>query len=338
MPSVVFHYLITSSMLGAALCQGHKSDPAVVKQATIWHNVLADAMSGPWPSRNIARGEITPPIFFSADICPTLDAAGDEMPINKHGKQRAKAIHSVGSVGKVKFVSKGSNYTGIFEGAKYGIIRISHGLEPAPGIYDPGFGMALKFLRDGVESATVVSRYRNLSQKSWNLFAEDLSNHYIGRGFLDIQHAVKNAQASPYISYVGLSNLARYGENGKRIPDTEVNFPYKLVFRPTGKISFPDEYHGDLEVDLASIDSGSVLWDVYAWDNPTELGGREEQVGSLILTSPLVPSLYGDTKLFFRHQDMRDDLKLRPEWVKFTSAHGFLFGVQSKCARDKIIF
>merc|ERR1711936_907268 len=120
------------------------------------------------------------------------------------------------------------------------------------------------------------------------------------------------AQASPNTGQVGLSDMARYGEDGKYIPDNLVSYPYKLVFKPTGKIAFRDEYHGELQDDLKSIEEDTTLWEVHAWGDPAELG-------DIVLTSPLVRSLYGDTKLFFRHQDMRDDFKLRPEWEEFTS-------------------
>jgi len=271
----------------------------------------------------------TPPEFFSFDPCPTFDALGDELPSG-----RRRITHAVGSVGKVKFIARPNKYTGIFQGAKYGIIRISLGGEPAPGIFDPNFGVALKFLRDDVDSASVVARYNNFTQKSWNLFSENLSNHYIGRGDLPLAALAATAQASPYTGQVGLSDMARYGEDGKYIPDNLINYPYKLVFKPTGKIAFPDEYHGELHDDLKTIEEDTILWEVHAWDDPAELGGVEEHIGDILLSSPLVRSFYGDSKLFFRHQDMRDDFKLRPQWKKYTSATGTLLGVQPKCARD----
>merc|ERR1711874_479381 len=39
--------------------------------------------------------------------------------------------HSVGSVGKVEFVSSSQKYTGLFQGASYGIVRISLAKEPS---------------------------------------------------------------------------------------------------------------------------------------------------------------------------------------------------------------
>ena len=44
---------------------------------------------------------------------------------------RYKAIHSVGTVSKVKFISFGNSpYTGIFGGADYGLIRLSAAIQP----------------------------------------------------------------------------------------------------------------------------------------------------------------------------------------------------------------
>ena len=78
---------------------------------------------------------------------------------------RNKYIHSVGSVAKVKFVSANNTegYTGIFEGADHGYVRISGAAEPdtskttaaeANGNFRPG--SAFKFLRDGIPLLSYV--------------------------------------------------------------------------------------------------------------------------------------------------------------------------------------
>ena len=47
---------------------------------------------------------------------------------------RIKYIHSVGAVGKVKFVPSETpgNFTGIFKGADHGLIRLSSAAKPDP--------------------------------------------------------------------------------------------------------------------------------------------------------------------------------------------------------------
>jgi len=48
------------------------------------------------------------------------------------------------------------------------------------------------------------------------------------------------------------------------------------------------------------------------------MGGTETMIGTLQLDGTLTRSKWGDEKLFFRHQLNDDDLKLKPEWEKYT--------------------
>ena len=43
--------------------------------------------------------------------------------------------------------------------------------------------------------------------------------------------ATKFATATPNTQQVGLSDMARYGEDGVLVPYNSVNYPYKLVFK-----------------------------------------------------------------------------------------------------------
>lgn len=93
---------------------------------------------------------------------PTLEWVGDTFESSL--LTRNKYIHSVGNVAKVSFVptSNDEGYTGIFEGAEHGYIRMSCAAEPntdkpASGNFIPGMG--LKFLRDGIHSANLVAMY-----------------------------------------------------------------------------------------------------------------------------------------------------------------------------------
>ena len=56
-----------------------------------------------------------------------------------------------------------------------------------------------------------------------------------------------------------------------------------------------------MPIDLGSIHNSS--YQVFAIDKPEELGGEESMIGELVLTSNLTTSKWGDTGLFFRHQD-----------------------------------
>jgi hypothetical protein len=89
---------------------------------------------------------------------------------------RVKYIHSVGVVGKVKFESSGKHpFTGVWEGAQHGLVRLSSATEPSSSLTP---GLALKFLRDGVDSADLVAMYGiNGTPGDWNFFEKDFSNH-----------------------------------------------------------------------------------------------------------------------------------------------------------------
>jgi len=305
-------------LLPLALAQNKVKGPdylalsAAEKQNLIWENVVADTSSADWPS-SLALGTI-----FLESMCPTLKQEGDQLPTSFFG-DRKKLIHSVGTVAKVKFVSNGNHpYTGIFQGANHGIARLSLAKEPSADELNTAPGIGLKFLRDGVDSANVVAMFGVNGQDSWNFFANDFSNHIAAAEGLSLTLlANKFATATPYIQQVGLSDWGETGEDGEL--QSAVRFPYKLRLQPTGDITFNDTYHGLFTDDLVSIPEGSLLYNVFAWDQPSELGGTEQLIGELVTTSPMVTSVWGDSSLFFRHQDMREDVdKYFPEWAEYT--------------------
>ena len=49
-------------------------------------------------------------------------------------------------------------------------------------------------------------------------------------------------------------------------------------------------------------------------EKPEALGGVLYKIGEIRTTSEIVTSMYGDTKLFFRHVRFEEDLEARPEW------------------------
>lgn len=65
-----------------------------------------------------------------------------------------------------------------------------------------------------------------------------------------------------------MSDWGLYGEDGIQVADADFKFPFMLRFKPTGEISFPDEYVNDWKDDLMSIPAGTTLYQVYALDEP----------------------------------------------------------------------
>jgi len=291
---------------------------AAEKNEIIFANCLEDTSSADWFS------VLEMPGIFIESMCPTLRAQGDELPYEDgiifYG-WRNKYIHTVGAVGQVEWRSQGEHpYTGIFEGASQGIVRFSLAKEPSTSSRSTAPGMGLKFLRDGIDSANLVAMYSVDGQDSWNFFKNDFTNH-VGPGGLElVPLEIKFSEATNYISEVALSDFARYGESGVQI--SEPNFPFMLRFHPTGEYMFSDDYVRPFTEDLTSIRAGSTLYEVWALDNPVELGGEEQHIADLVLVSDMVTSLWGDQHLFFRHQDMAEDVEIHPEWEEFLDKFG----------------
>jgi len=106
--------------------QQYLKSAASDKKDKLWSQVIAAKdSSSSFPS---AAG-----IFFEA-MGPSFTTPGDVMPMEGifHKTTRTKYIHSVGAHGKVKFVPAAdkSPFTGIFEGAQHGIVRLSSAAKP----------------------------------------------------------------------------------------------------------------------------------------------------------------------------------------------------------------
>ena len=59
---------------------------------------------------------------------------------------------------------------------------------------------------------------------------------------------------------------------------------------------------------------GTKLYNIKAHQNPDDVAGLD--LGAAITTDECVTSLYGDTRLFFKHQWIEDDVALMPAWTE----------------------
>ena len=63
-------------------------------------------------------------------------------------------------------------------------------------------------------------------------------------------------------------------------------FPWKISFQPTADVQFPDISKDlDWKQNLMKITSGTVIFQVHAWDAPDELGGVEYMIGTIVSQS-----------------------------------------------------
>jgi len=294
------------------------------KSDKIWAKVTENSKSGSW--------HFAQTLFVGQS--EVFDTKGDEFDCGFTGC-RNKTIHSVGNVGKIEWVDMGGHpYTGIFKGGDTGYVRMSsatpvdtknHAMKP---------GMGVKFLRDGVDSANFVAMFSVDGQDTLNFFQHDWSNHIPepeGKSLIPL--ALRFKTATEYIQTVGLSDMAAYTQDGAA--ESPV-FPFSLRFEPTGEWVFPETtYDTPFEQYLQTIPEEALLFNVYAMDQPVELGGTESLIAQLKTKSTMVTSYWGDEHMFFRHQRMDDDLKLRPEWEPYTPNPKVLFA--NKNHDDRVI-
>ena len=146
------------------------------KADIIWNKIIED-------------DSLAPPVdaeeFFNIDLSHVFDEFGDELDC------RLKTVHSQGNVAKAKWVNLGGHdYTGIFKGGDTGFVRLSTGHpvnenpDPLQGFEDHGFftaSVAVKFLRDGVDSANSFGRGEGIGQRSFNFFEKSLNSVVKGR-------------------------------------------------------------------------------------------------------------------------------------------------------------
>jgi len=287
-------------------------------EGSVWEALTDNNVSSPWPSAFSAAQ------LFVEDMDTTFDFAQDDMPRQYFNFSiRSKLIHSVGTVAKCTWKSVGDHpYTGLFKGADYGYIRHSAANKPDDTTLTPG--IAVKFFRDGMDSANFVAMYALTGQTSFNFFAHDHTNHVpdIPANSPLPQRLLKQAflKASDWPTFVGLSDFAQFDQEGNE--EQEPRYPFRLIMHPVTKLHtmFPDTPgpgSDDWLKRLVSVPGNFDAYEIYAQDEAEPWDGymNVTRIGTLHLASAPVTSYFGDVGLFIQHQRWEDDLNYRPDWA-----------------------
>ena len=180
-----------------------------------------------------------------------FDEHGDEMEC------RNKTLHSQGNVGKVFWVDVGGhNYTGIFEGGDAGLIRLSSTIkvvppgvdaeapfENLPGVMTPA--LAVKFLRDGVDSANTFGAHSQDGQNGYNFFEDSIATiippaSQENSDWIPIGEHFSSETFWP--TMIGNSDFAAAKQDGTIVE--EPVYPFQLIFEPAEDVQgmFSSEY------------------------------------------------------------------------------------------------
>ena len=278
------------------LPQDYEHWTAEEKLNFLWTNRILPSRYGELPS--LERINVLG--LFLTPLRVKMDREADQTP-----RRWKKAIHAHGSVAKVSFKAlEATPWTGLFQGAGFGLLRLS--LTGAPEARSFAPGMALKLLRDKLPSGNLSALVSLTGQgNNYNFFANELSNIVpIVREFGPKAINLIFKRVTHYPTRLYLQNLAQADEKGVQISDP--HYPDQVFFQPAPDLVFPSSPGHDFRLDLETLTPGSTLYNVLAAQPDTARQDNQRQhavaIGSLVLESEFAASHYGDNQLFFRHQ------------------------------------
>lgn len=225
-----------------------------------------------------------------------------------------KYLHRRGALAKIKVVAKNNKYTGLFQGAPCGLLRLSLTYKTA-GSKPVAPGLALKVLRDGTHSSNISALVSLDGQaKDYNFFKNAMSNIVpMGKDFG--QKIVHNLfrRVSNYPEEMLVSDMAKIDSDG--LKESRLVTPRQLFFVPGPSLQFLSLEH-DVRNDFLKIPAGTMIYKIFAVSDKyvdfnysnysdemaTTFLKDSEYVADIVSTSEFIASEFGDDGIFFRHQ------------------------------------
>ena len=178
-------------------------------------------------------------------------------------------------------------------------------------------GVSIKFLRSGTSSANFVMIHSlgPLPDDNHNFFSTPIANHIPASAPDTSTNILANRFCSTghCITKVGLSNVCTHDQDGTEYLDPI--FPFKVIFEPTGDVNFPNappDSMTDFLNQFKEFGIGTELYTIKAMRSPDDVEGFV--LGNAVTADECVSSNFGDTKMFFKHQWIEEDIALMPEW------------------------
>jgi hypothetical protein len=100
-----------------------------------------------------------------------------------------------------------------------------------------------------------------------------------------------------HLGATSVMDVADFGQDGK--PEPEPHWPFQIEFEGYDVYGWTDEYQNDFQDQIETIPSNTVMFKIFAFDEPPELGGEEKLIGWIVSRSDQLSSFWGDTQLFF---------------------------------------
>ena len=281
------------------------------KQQHLWNN-------------GVLRTEYAPadvPSLKEIDVLGLIDRilwdkVNDQNDVAPAGYE--KPIHAHGAMAKVEFVGEGSEYTGLFQGAECGLMRLSVTGDPDDRGFAPGF--ALKLFVDGKPSENVSALYTLSGQgNNHDFFANELSQYVSPEINETLGTSAIFSSVTSKPTRLMVNAISEVNANGSEASNSKA--PTQIFFVPTDAVKgrFTTAAH-DFRDDLSSLEAGDTLYDVYAtdkkirysffsyWNKKYAKSRRDSarKIGSIKLSSDFKLSHFGDNGVFFKHQRYED--------------------------------
>lgn len=251
-----------------------------------------------------------------------MDYLGDQAPDGWK-----KPLHRRSVLAKTQFIaSENSPFSGLFQGAPCGFLRLSLTADPGNDEYNPG--LAWKAFIDGKPSANISALVSLDGQgDNFNFFANEFSNIVPASDKLKLKIAARAFRTtSKHPHKIGTQGFAEFTRSGQ-VPEN-IHHPVRIFFVPDPSLSkrTPAQPARDFRPELMNesmFTEGTPLFHLYAVNEPNHnsvtaedidkavddaaLRARAIKIGTLVGNSGFKASLWGDDGIFFNHRRFRDE-------------------------------
>jgi hypothetical protein len=319
----------------ASIPNNYDSLPGCLKQKELWQKIVDSRHLSLKDKPNRKLGALQVLAMSRQEISLKGSYISDFAP-----QGWKKYLHGRGSVAKVKIVPISGNYTGIFQGAECGLLRLSLTYAPI-GDRPVAPGLALKILRDGIHSANISALVSldgqslqkeseeedfkffadPMSNKDFNFFANPMSN-IVAPGDDIGQRLVHRIfkKVSDYPEELRLEDMAAFDATGAAVANfvspRQLFFVPGESFAPGGNLKFSESEH-EIREDFHKIPPDTLIYKIYAvsdrykdfdYSTYTESHSKiflkeAQHIANIVsIEENFISSDFGDDGIFFRHQ------------------------------------
>ena len=262
------------------------------KQETLWE-LISSSPYKQLPSARVTNSQTMRRLAKRAFLREAFVQDDDVRP------PRAKAFHTFGTVGKMRFEADGEHpFTGIFDTGAVGFVRAS--LAVGMPNYSPA--AALKFLLDGPHPSQNLLVHQSLDvQASRDFFERAPTNHTLAPTtfpntlMVPLLRVWLSRISSP-IELQRLDHLAVIRNDGTDVEQACV--PELVYLYGTDEVRNDPASTADFRSILAEIPAGAPLYRMYG---KASQSAEKVYIGLITLESPFVASEFGDHILAFQH-------------------------------------